>query len=178
MSKFLEKQYFPIKMDDDQDSTSNVSTGENSDHEEYVPFDTSEVDQEARNPYSSVKLATTNCLHAYAIARMKGAEDYSIPWPPLMLIVLNYLNNKYERRELVTERNIAMLELLLKVPIQLKIEHGIIDKYIIDLNDDNSIDFSGMSFVEAIEIAKNLIQKKTIKIENIRTPVHLFLSGP
>ena len=161
----MDEDYDPQPNDDTDSSSSTSSEGEES-----LPFENQEADNGGVASFGAVKIATTTCLHAYAIERMKGAEDYSIPWPPLMLIVLNHLNKKYKRRELVTERNIPMLELLLKVPIQLKIERH---RTMIDLNDDKTLDFAGMSFVEALEMLRDLLRDKIIKNEHIRNNVPL-----
>lgn len=166
-------------MDDDynaeyqmrDDSGTQDTLSSSSANEEDLPFENPEAEDQGASSFGSIKLATTNCLHTYAINRMKGAEDYSIPWPPLMLIVLHHLNKRYKRRELVTERNIAMLELLLRVPIQLKIEYGGASRGDIDLNKDESLDFSGMSFVEALELLRDLLRDNVIKQENVRASV-------
>lgn len=163
----------PRIKDEDSDGSSSAS----SESEESLPLENQEADSQGIATFGPVKIATANCIHAYIIDRMKGAEDYSLPWPTLMLIVLDYFNKRYKRRELVTERNIGALELLLKVPIQIKIDHTpsskkeSIKSSTIDLNDDSSIDFGGMSFVEALEILKDLLQDKIIKPEHIRDGV-------
>jgi hypothetical protein len=158
---------------DDSGSEDTLSSSGSDDEE--LPFENSEAEDQGTSSFGSVKIATATCLHTYAIDRMKGAENYSIPWPPLMLIVLHHLNRRYKRRELVTERNIAMLELLLRVPIQLKIEHGGSSrggrKEYIDLNRDESLDFTGVSFVESLELLQDLLRDKVIKQEHIRASV-------
>jgi hypothetical protein len=118
--------------------------------------------------FSPLCVATTTCLHKYAIVRMDFAEKELLSWPPLMLVVLSYLNNRYERRELVTERNIAMLELLLKVPIQLSIKRG---DMILDLNKDETLDFTNVSFTQSLEILNDLVKKDVVKEEEIRIPI-------
>lgn len=161
----------------DESGTEETLTSSSADEGD-LPFENPEAEDQGVSSFGSIKLVTTNCFHSYAIDRMKGAEDYTLPWPPLMLLVLHHLNKKYKRRELVTERNIAALELLLRVPIQLKIEHGGASrggrKEFIDLNKDESLDFSGMSFVEALEILRDLLRDKVIKQEHVRASVPLL----
>lgn len=155
----------------DSETTSNTSEQDGIND---LPFENlpRENQDETQNEsvFSTAKIATVNCLHAYAIARMKGAEDNSLPWPPLLLLIIKHLNTKYHRKELNTERNLAMLELLLKVPIQLKIIHS---GGTIDLNEDESLDYNGMSFVEAIEILKDLLRDGLISRGCIRNSVPL-----
>jgi hypothetical protein len=113
---------------------------------------------------TSIRMATDNCLHKYAIDRIKGAQDNTILWPPAMLVIFRYLNfgkeheaqyisgqisnqqrsRPYPHTNLLTERNFVMLELLLDLPIQLqivykpsiKLPNGITtDLIVLDLND-------------------------------------------
>jgi hypothetical protein len=150
-------------VDDDYSSSANGGEGVG----EFI--DGEESEQTTDLQLAPLKLATVTCLHKYAIARMEGAENTSLPWPPLMLVVLDYLNKKYKRRELVTERNITMLELMLRVPIQLRIRRAGSGDTGIDLNDDASLDYTGMSFVESLEILRDLLEANVITRKHIRT---------
>ena len=154
---------------DDDDDSSSEEENENLLEEQE---NTEEVQGSRLLPLT---IATVTCLHKYAISRMEGAVNKSLPWPPLMLVIITYLNRKYQRRELITERNLAMLELLLDVPIQLQIKRG---KDKIDLNDDSSLDFSGMSFVEALEILRDLRNLNVIKDNQIRKDALKMLNYP
>lgn len=91
-----------------------------------------------------------------------------------MLAVISYLCKRYNRRELVTERNLAMLELLLKVPIQLRIKRS--DGESIDLNDDKSLDFRGMSFAQSLEILRDLISEGQVRADETRVPDDILYS--
>jgi len=137
--------------------------------------DTDESDQTSDLHLAPLKLATVTCLHRYAIARMEGAGNNSLPWPPLMLAILTYLNRDYKRRELITERNICMLELLVKVPIQLRIRRIGNGDQGIDLNHDETLDFTGMSFVESLEIVRDLLVSNIITQEHIRDSARKLL---
>lgn len=155
-----------------------MSAQDESDDDLYSPVDTEgdydsspegeDVEYGSGTAFPSLRIATVTCLHKYAIARMEGAQNESLPWPPLMLVILSYLNKRYSRRELVTERNIAMLELLLRVPIQLLIKRG--EDEVLDLNEDRSLDYSGMSFSQSLEILRDLIEADVVKLEDVRVP--------
>jgi len=179
-----DETYQPQTNDENEEYKQNNSSADNnynssSDGEqEDNPFsDTEESDNTKGIDFTSIHLATTTCLHKYAIARMEGAENNSLPWPPIMLVILTHLNRSYKRRELVTERNIAMLELLLHTkhaPIQLRIRRAFNTEGI-DLNNDESLDFTGMSFAEALEILRDLLVSNIIKHDHIRAPVQNLL---
>lgn len=162
---------------DDMNESEETDNGDNSSSEEEIEENLLEEQDNTEEVQGSrllpLTIATVTCLHKYAISRMEGAVDKSLPWPPLMLVIITYLNRKYQRHELVTERNLAMLELLLDVPIQLQIKRG---THKIDLNDDSSLDFSGMSFVEALEILRDLRSLNVIKDNQIRKGVLKMLN--
>lgn len=135
------------------------------------PFDDGNIEGKKSSVFSPLCIATTTCLHKYAIERMLGAENGSLPWPPLMLVIFEHLNNRYPRTELVTERNKAMLELLLKLPIQLLIKRG--DEYL-DLNNNDLLDFTNMSFVQSLEMLHDLVDAGIVQTQEIRVPNELF----
>jgi hypothetical protein len=122
--------------------------------------------------FAVARVATVTCLHQYAIERIQGAEKRTLPWPVLMLEVIDYLNNRYQRVKLVSERNLAMLELLLDVPIQLKLINGDTE---LKLSDPGVLDFSGYSFHEALEILRDLLREGIVKRENLRVPYEMVI---
>ena len=150
------------------------SSVESGDFDDVNPSPVDDMLMKKDTIFLSARIATTTCLHKYAIGRMEGAQDESLPWPPLMLAVISYLCKRYNRRELVTERNLAMLELLLKVPIQLRIKRS--DGESIDLNDDKSLDFRGMSFAQSLEILRDLISEGQVRADETRVPDDILYS--
>jgi hypothetical protein len=150
---------------------------------------------------SATRMATDNCLHKYAIDRIEGAQNNTIYWPPIMLKIFWYLQTgnipgrqgphiPYQRTNLLNERNYAMLELLLKVPIQLRIVYSegyklpsgtYVAPITLDLNDTNqegyctTIDPNSLSFIEAKEILKDLLLTGIIQHSELRkflTPIN------
>jgi hypothetical protein len=65
-----------------------------------------------------------------------------------------------------------MLELLLKVPIQLRIKRG--NNITLDLNNNASLDFSGVSFPQSLEILRDLIGAGIVKKEDVRVPDNIL----
>lgn len=155
---------------DDSDDDNREQCEENQDSDDGAPFAFGAGMTVFGPSFSPLRIATTTCLHMYAIARMEGAQTGFLPWPPLMLVVIQYLYRSYRRPDLVTERNIAMLELLLRVPIQLRIKragcNGV--EELLDLNDKNTLDYSGMSFSQSIEILRDLLTSDVIAPSDLR----------
>ena len=116
-------------------------------------------------------VATDTCLYGYAIARVKGAENENqLPWHPIMLPILAFLQEKYERPNLVTELSLAMLELLLNVPVQIKIRYGN-DGDELRLGDPNVLNFNAQPFDKSLIIMKDLLKLGFVKREQLRTGV-------
>jgi hypothetical protein len=168
MKKMSDNDYGQSDSSHDMD----IETPEMSDVEDEYSPPSDDLPVKTDIIFSPMCIATTTCLHKYAIGRLEGAQDETLPWPPLMLAVISYLNKTYTRRELVTERNIAMLELLLKVPIQLRIKRG--NNITLDLNNNASLDFSGVSFPQSLEILRDLIGAGIVKKEDVRVPENVL----
>jgi len=167
----------PYQVEDTSAKDDYSSSGDDEQQDSNEFPDTEDSERTLGVRFAPLKLATVTCLHKYAIVRMEGAENNSLPWPPLMLVVLAHLNRNYKRRELVTERNIAMLELTLRVPIQLRIKRIETGEANVDLNNDESLDYTGMSFAESLEMLRDLLAANVIKRNQIRTSVNQLLQS-
>lgn len=120
--------------------------------------------------YKRVKIATTTCIYKYAIDRIRGAEDETIPWTPIMIIIIDILHKSYPLQELITEKNLAVLELLLDVPIQLTLIYNSQTSNPIEvkLEEEGVMDFSGQAFVEPKIILEWLLEKEIINHDDLR----------
>lgn len=178
--------------DSDESASSHSSNGKGGQYDtdsdealddDLIPLskdETSQIREKGNYPIS--KLLTTTCLHKYAIERVEGAQSGIFLWPPIMLDVIEYLNTDYKRKKLVTERNLAMVELMLDVPLWLCIPYkeGEISKEL-KLSKPGVLDYSGQSFVEAIEIVTDLLTEPEgntkLKNSNLRLHAKLYLLG-
>jgi hypothetical protein len=123
---------------------------------------------ERESIFSQTIMATTTCLHKYAIDRMLLAQKNILVWPPIMYRIFQHFDSgKFKRMYLWDERNIAMLELLLDVPIQLGIKYKETEE-LIDLNVPGSFDPNNVAFVEAEEILNDLLEDGVISKQECR----------
>lgn len=146
--------------------------------EAVVEVEEDDVDKHPELFLSPARIATTTCLHQYAILRFRGAENNLYQWPPIMLDVIRYLNNDYPRGKLNNEINVAMVELMLKVPIWLCMPYDMNGQQMkLRLTDPGVLDFSGQSFVEAIEIVKDLLEASKLQDTDLRRSALYHIRG-
>lgn len=137
--------------------------------DEYAGEDIPELDNQAPLPtkehsvYSgkpALKVLTPNDIVRYAQARIHLAEEKAIEWPPIMRLVFQKATN-------MTELTMCMLELLLDVPIQVRLTFG--KDSFIDLNDPEvHIPYNNMLFAEATAYAKHLLKEGFLTTNDVR----------
>ena len=119
-----------------------------------------------------VRFTSSKTLAAYATFRLQKS-DTDLNWPLEMLKILDYLNNKYERKALVKELTIAMLELCLKkAPIQVSCVNE--DGTEINMDEPGFIDFECSAMDSAIEVLLDLIDRGIVQEDELRVPQYIL----
>ena len=104
-----------------------------------------------------------NDLAAYCIGRLQAAEVGLAQWPPLMRLVID---KAYRDERTLNESTMALIEVLLNVPLQVRLVFG---QSRVDLNDPNLfIPFRSDLFYEAAGYVRSLLRDKTLVISDIR----------
>lgn len=124
----------------------------------------------------ALKIVTNNDIVRYLQARFTLAEAGTIHWPPIMRLVFKKAN---EDNKKLTELLIGTLELLLAVPIQVRLVYGTQSEHsAIDLNDPETfVPYNGGLFMEAICYTRQLLAEGFLSTADIRsTARYLFIT--
>lgn len=116
-----------------------------------------------------LSLTTTTTNAKYASYRLMNSEIAR--WPPLMSVVNKFLETSYQRKSIVTEMALAMIELCLDVPIQFDMMR---DGVKIDLETPGVINYNDKCFENAIEIIRDLLDKSIITRDQLRIPYEII----
>lgn len=106
-------------------------------------------------------------IGGYAGARIEKS-DSEIRFPVKILKVIKDVNDRYERKTLLSELTLVALELCLNVPRQMKMK---VEGYTLDMNTEVTIIYEDKSFCNAIEIIKDLLKAGTLVEEDVRPEV-------
>lgn len=148
--------------------------------DEEVQRDVYDNHEEKEDVYlTNTQMITNTCLYKYASSRLILAEKNILPWSTLMLKVIDFLVNAtlntehVNMQQLYNEVNLAFVELMLNVPIQLNIVNG---TTVIDLNGKRRISYFKQPFHEPTIILQLLLKHDVIKPSEIRDDVHEYMS--
>lgn len=138
--------------------------------EEGIPETLGKADNQTENSnlqmnknYISMGI-TSHVLCGYAIERIKESE-LRAKWPPRMLEIIEYTTEVYEKKIIVKEMTLVMIELCLKVPIQLNL---VIGGHVIDLNKEGYIIYTDKCFAEAITVIIDLLDRDFLSYDELR----------
>lgn len=120
------------------------------------------------NPRHLSHHVSQNYLAKYAMERLNRC-DKDVHFPVPMHVIINFIEEKYQKKALATELTFAMIELCLKVPIQLDLE---VEGFKIDINEAN-IEYNSHCFVNAFMILSDLLKAGIIKPEMLRDDVRI-----
>lgn len=118
----------------------------------------------AKNPKYISRGITSLSLCNYASKRIKESDSQT-KWPPRMMEIIDYVSNVYEKRIIVTELTLVMIELCLNVPIQWNF---VIDGHVLDLNKEGFIVYRDKSFDEAITVVMDLLDRGFLTYDELR----------